>query len=197
MTADRIRFNPAPPKPGATLVPAGAAKVLAERGQGHLVIVQPVAVGKKAMPMVSIGVWWTTADGFHAPDGRRTCMLHQSELPALMDALKALLHSVPRTPALMPASAPHSLQDRALVLLATGLGPRDLPGRLWPDDPPNPRRITELGKALRRAELLVPGDWTLTLAGEARAASLSASPQASPSFPPLPPSTCEEELWSA
>lgn len=61
-----------------------------------------------------------------------------------------------------------ALQDQVLLHLANGLSPEDARKRVLGDDPGSKRRFTEIGKALRRSGLLVPGDWLLTSAGEAR-----------------------------
>jgi hypothetical protein len=65
-----------------------------------------------------------------------------------------------------------SAQDRALLALSEGWGPDDLQMRIYPEDPKAAKRVTELGKALRRCGMLVPKDWTLTDLGIARAESL-------------------------
>lgn len=150
--------------------PSGTGLLVAERGSGHLLAVQPVIVGRKRFPMVSIGVWWTTPQGEHAPDGRRSCMVHASELPALIQALKTIFIASKDPEPFKPAA--QSFQDRALLAIANGLNPHDLHGELWPKELANPRRLTELGKALRRAGLLVPGAWGLTELGRERAATL-------------------------
>ena len=168
MTA--LVFHPRPPRVGAIVRPSGAGALVAERGGGHLVVVQPVRTGSKDMPMVSIGVWWTTAEGEHAPDGRRTCLIHAHELPALIQALQAL-STTSGDPAPSRLST-QSFQDSALLALAEGFGPDDLPAKLWPGETANPRRLTELGKALRRAGLLGPHYWNLTSLGEAHVAAL-------------------------
>ena len=171
-TIPKTLFNPAPPKPGAIVRPSATGALVAERGGGHIVVAQPVWTGSKDMPMVSIGVWWTTPEGHHAPDGRRTCLIHAHELPALILALQALVHEEPIPESMPSKPASPSFQDMALLSLADGFGPHDLPAKLWPGESLNPRRLTELGKAMRRAKLLTPGDWSLTSLGEARAASL-------------------------
>ena len=120
--------------------------------------------------MVSIGVWWTTPEGEHAPDSRRTCLIHVHELLALIQALQTFVATCDDPAPSKPVT--RSFQDRALQALANGFGPLDLPAKLWPEERANPRRLTELGKALRRAGLLAPGKWNLTSLGEARAATL-------------------------
>ncbi len=182
MTIPQEEFRPNPPRPGARVWPSGPPRVIASRGRGHIVVVFPCVVGAKGYSMVSMGVWWPTEDGHHAPDPRKCCLFHLAEVPALIQALKSLAGS---GGSMEDAKAhPRSLQDRALSFLASGLGPQDLPGKLWPGEPLNPRRLTELGKALRRAGLLTPGDWILTSKGEDRTRSLTPG---SPRFPPRAP----------
>lgn len=65
-----------------------------------------------------------------------------------------------------------SLQDQVLLALAAGLSPGDARERVMGAEPESKRRLTEIGKALRRAGLLVSGDWLLTPAGEARGKTL-------------------------
>jgi hypothetical protein len=173
-------FNPGPPLPGARVRPAGPGIAVAARPSFQLFVVQPVLVGTRDRRMVSLSIWWTRPDGLHAPDSRRSCLLHMAELPAVIEALKKLLEQEARHPApsgngVQPRIQRTTHQDEALLLLAAGYGPRDLPSHLWPSEDSEPRRLTELGKALRRAGYLVPRNWTLTLEGEVRVAALKRS----------------------
>jgi hypothetical protein len=167
-------FNPAPPLAGSFVRSTTPGIVTAERNNGDLLVVQPVEVGTRAMKMVGIGVWWQRLDGYHLPSPRKSCLVHVAEVPALIEALKALqaIADGPSAPDVSPKKSASSYQDQALLLLANGYGPRDLQKQLWPFDAPNPRRLTELGKALRRARLLIPGDWDLTPEGQARVMTL-------------------------
>lgn len=168
MTA--VTFHPRPPRIGDIVRPSRPGALVAERGGGHMVVVQPVLVGSKNLPMVSIGVWWTTPEGEHAPDGRKTCLIHVRELPELIHALQACVMASEGCPPSKPVT--QSFQAKALLALANGYTPPDLPAKLWPGEESSSRRLTELGKALRRAGLLEPGTWNLTSLGKDRASAL-------------------------
>jgi hypothetical protein len=127
---------------------------------------------------LDLRLYYQGTDGSMLPSPKGL-WLHDCEVPLVIAALQDLLPVNEDTPGAAvptPRRKPGmSQQDRALVLLADGFGPHDLPERLYPNEAPNPRRLIELGKALRRVGLLVPGDWTLTALGQVRAAELRPS----------------------